>query len=181
MNQESRIKNQLETIIHSSKGFTLIELILYISIVTIMVSAIVPFAWNIIGSGTKSSTEQEVNSAARYVSERIKWEIRDATGINSVAATSISLAKSNTSLNPTVIDLSGGKIRITQGPFGTPYNLNSDDTTVTSLTFTNYTSLDNKTKHIQLTLTIDDAYGSSRQEYNVAAVTIESSAEMRSN
>ena len=162
-------------------GFTFIELILYISIVTLMLSAIIPFAWNIIGGGVKSSAEQEVSSQARYVSERIKWEIRDATDINSVSATSISLAKPNLSLNPTTIDLSTGKIRITQGPAGTPYNLNSDDTTITSLTFINYSSSDNKTKHIQFTFTIDDAYGSLRQEYQVPQVTIESSAEVRNN
>lgn len=161
------------------RGFTFIELILYISIVTIMLSAIIPFAWNVIGSGTKSSAEQEVFSQARYVSERIKYEIRRASGITSVAATSISL----TNFSPdttTVIDLSAGKVRINKNGTGV-VNLNSDDTNVTSLVFTDYTSVDNKTKHIQFTFTIDDAYGSSRQEYNVPAVTIESSAEVRSN
>ena len=162
------------------KGFTFIELILYVAIVTIVLGALIPFAWAVIGVGTKSSAEQEVYSQARYDSERIKYEIRSASGINSVAATSISLASSISANNPTIIDLSGGKIRVKYGS-GTAQNINSNDTTVTSLTFTTYTSTDNKTKHIGFNFTIDDNYGSSRQEYQVPAVTIESSAEVRSN
>lgn len=161
-------------------GFTFIELILYIGIVTIMLSAIIPFAWNIIGSGAKSSSEQEVFSQARYVSERIKYEIRNANSINSVNSP-INTISLNTSTNPTaVIDLSNGKVRIKYGA-SAAISLNSDDTTASSLTFTNYTSLDNKTKHIQFTFTMGDTGTSGRQEYKVPAVNIEGSAELRSN
>lgn len=160
-------------------GFTLIELILYMAIITIVLGALIPFAWDIIGGSVKSSAEQEVSSQGRYVSERIKLEIRDASGITSVAAGTISL----TNFSPdttTVIDLSGGKIRVNKNGSGA-INLNSDDTSVTALTFTNYTSADNKTKNIQFNFTIDDNYGSSRQEYQVPPITVQSSAELRSN
>ena len=163
---------------NNNLGFTFIELILYISIVTIMLTAIIPFAWNIIGSGVKSSTEQEVFSQARYVSERLKYEIRRASGITSVGATSISL----TNFSPdttTVIDLFSEKARINKNGTGA-VNLNSDDTKVTDLTFTDYTSLDQKTKHIGFTLTISSNYSGQRQEFK-ETVTLRSSAEVRSN
>ncbi len=76
----------------NNKGFTFIELILYVAIVAIMMTALIPFAWNAIEGGVKSATEQEVFSQARYVSERIKYEVRNASSINSVTATQISLA-----------------------------------------------------------------------------------------
>ncbi|MBI2019932.1 type II secretion system protein [Candidatus Daviesbacteria bacterium] len=161
------------------KGFTFIEIILYVVIVSIMMAALIPFAWDVIGGASKSGAQQEVFSQARFVSERIKYEIRNASGITSVGASSISL----TNFSPdttTVIDLSGGKIRINKNGAGA-VNLNSDDTNVTNLTFTNYTSGDNKTKHIQFSFTIDDNYGSSRQEYDVPVQTIQGSAEVRSN
>ncbi len=162
-------------------GFTFIELILYIAVVSIMLTALVPFAMNVIGGGVKSTSEQEVFSQARYVSERIKYEIRNATAINSVAANSISLAVSVPANNPTVIDLSGGKIRIKLGS-AAAINLNSNDTKINSLTFTNYTdTVTNKTKHIQFSFVIDDNFGSARQEYDVPTMTIEGSAELRSN
>ena len=161
-------------------GFTFIELILYISIITIMLSALIPFAWSVIGSGVKSSAEQEVFSQARYVSERIKYEIRNANSINSVNSP-INTIDLNTSTNATtVIDLNSGKIRIKYGA-GTAIPLNSTDTAASLLTFTNYTSADNKTKHIQFTFTMGDAGTSTRQEYQVPAVNIDSSAEVRSN
>lgn len=160
-------------------GFTFIELILYISIVTIMLSAMVPFAWNVIGAAAKSNTEQEVFSQARFVSERIKYEVRNATGINSVAATSISLATAVPATNPTIIDLVGGNIRIKQGA-GAVVVLNSPDVVISGLTFTNNTSADNKTKNISYVFTLSANYGSTRQEF-VETTTVRSSAEVRTN
>lgn len=163
----------------NKQGFTFIELILYLAIVSIILAALIPFAWNIIGTGAKSAAEQEVFSAARYVSERIKYEIRDASGINSVAATSISLANTNASKNPTVIDLAVGKVRVKYGA-STVTNLNSTDTNVSSLFFTNYTSGDNKTKNIQFTFTLQSNFNTVRQEY-AETTSIRGAAEVRSN
>lgn len=169
----------MKKISNSHKGFTFIELILYVSILTIILSAIVPFAWNAVETGVKSAVQQEVNANVRYISERIKYEIRNATDINSVAATSISLATSTPATNPTIIALSAGNITITQGA-ASPVNLNSANTVINSLTFTNFTSLDNKTKHIQFTITVAASFAAARQEYQDSVVT-ESSSEIRSN
>src|SRR3990167_9289602 len=167
-----------------SGGFTFIELILYVAIVTIILSALVPFAWSAIETGVKSAVQQEVNANARYISERIKYEIRNSTGINSVAATSISLATSIPSTNPTIIDrdLPTGNIRITQGA-ASPVNLNSANTVINSLTFTDFTdyvSGNFKTKHIRFVMTVAASFAPARQEYQ-DSVVVESSAEVRSN
>jgi hypothetical protein len=81
--------------------------------------------------------------------------------------------------NPTIIDLSGGKVRIKLGAAAT-VDLNSADTTISSLVFTNYTSADNKAKHIGFTFTISDNLPATRQEYQ-ETIDIRSSAELRSN
>lgn len=160
-------------------GFTFVELILYISIVTVMLSALVPFAWNIIGAASKSNTEQEVFSQARFISERIKYEIRNSTGINLVTATSVSLVTSAPATNPTVIDFVGGNIRIKQGA-GAVVVLNSPDMAISGLVFTNNTSGDNKTKNVSYVFTLSANYGSGRQEF-VENTTVRSSAEVRTN
>ncbi len=187
MNQELRIKkknnkkhNSLFMIRDSNRGFTFIELIIYISIVTMMMTTIIPFAWNIIEGGAKSSTEQEVFSNARYISERIKYEIRNAAGINSVAATSISLIASPSANNPTVIDLSGGNIRIKQGS-ANAINLNSQNASISALNFTNFTSADNKTENIQFTITVNASYAATRRQEYLESTTIQGSAEVRGN
>lgn len=167
----------------SGAGFTFIELILYVAILTIVLSALVPFAWNAVETGVKSAVQQEVNANARYVSERIKYEIRNANSITSINNTSCTnnIIEINTTTNPvTIIDVSGGKIRIRYGAGGTPINLNSNNTNVSCLTFTDYRSGDAKTKHIQFTINIAAAFGVARQEYQ-DSVVIESSAEVRSN
>lgn len=162
----------------NKRGFTLIELILYIAIISIVMGALIPFAWQVIRGSVKSATEQEISSQARFVSERIKYEIRNANSINSTSASSIDL---NTDTNATtVIDLSGGKVRIKYGA-GATVNLNSDDTNITTLTFTDYRSADGKAQNIQFSFTIDENFISGRQEYQAAAQTIEGSAEVRSN
>lgn len=165
--------------IKKESGFTLIELILYIAIVTIMMSALVPFTWGILGNSIKSTTEQEVYTQARYVSERIKQEIRNANGINSVNSPAGTIDLDTATNAITVIDLSGGKVRIKYG-VGAAIPLNSTDTTISALTFTNNTSGDNKTKNISFSFTIADNYSSTRQEY-IETLDIRSSAEVRSN
>lgn len=163
----------------SSAGFTLIELLLYVSIFTIMIGALIPFAWNVIGSSVKSATQQEVFTQARSVSERIKYEIRNASGITSVTATVLTLTTSNAATNPTVIDLSSGKIRIKQGS-GAVTNLQSNNTTASALTFTNYTSGDNKTKHVGFAFTMQATFGSANYQYT-ESTSVQSGAEVRSN
>jgi hypothetical protein len=58
--------------------------------------------------------------------------------------------------------------------------LNSTHTTISSLVFTNYSSGDNKTKHIQSVFTVLAAFSAGRQEYQ-DALSLEASAEVRSN
>jgi|SRR5579859_1740845 len=162
-------------------GITLIETIVYIAIVSIIMTTLIPFAWNIIEGGVKSSTEQEVFANARYISEQIKYQVRNATGINSVSATQISLATATSTTNPTVIGLSGTNMTIQQGTGGT-LNLNSQNATISGVTFTSYTSADNKTKNIQFIFTVNANYSGAgaRQEFN-ESTTIEGDAEVRSN
>lgn len=161
-------------------GFTFIELLLYVGMVTLVLTALVPFALSVIGGSEKSSSQQDLYAQARFFSERLKGEIRNAAGINSVTTNSISLVETDSAKNPTVIDLASGTVRIKQGS-GATVNLHSNKTTITGFAFTNYSSADSKSKHIGFIFTLDDTYTGPRQEYQVPPVIIESSAEVRSN
>jgi type II secretory pathway pseudopilin PulG len=165
---------------HFQSGFTYLELVLYITIVVVMMASLIPFAWNIIEGGAKSATEQEVFSQGRYISEQITYQIRNATGITSYSATSVSLSTVNPATSPTTISLSSGNITIQQGSSAPIVPINSPKTTVSSLTFSNHTSADNKTKNIQFVFTIKANYSSTRQEYQ-GSTTIEGDAELLTN
>ena len=168
-------------------GFTLIELILYVGLITIILSTVAPFVLTIIQSGVKSATSQEVYSSARYVSERIKSEIRNANSIYEASSTfGVNFATSSGVMfslnggidaNPTNIEVVSGAVRITEGT-STPVLLNSSDTIVTNLTFYNY-STTTITRNIGFTLTMTDSATTTRQEY-MATSTIKTSVELRS-
>lgn len=173
----------------NTSGFTFIEAILYIALIGIVMSAIVPFALNIITGGVKSSIQQEVSSQARFVSEKIKFEIRNADdldAVNSNFGSNLALNPSHKlSLNypspdnPTVISVSNGKVQLKKG-LGNAVDLNSADTKVTDLTFTNNSSADNKTKNLTFTLIFESNYTGQRQEYKFSE-NIRTSIEIRSN
>lgn len=170
-------------------GFTFIEAILYIALIGIVMSAIIPFSLNIITGGAKSSIQQEVSSQARFVSEKIKYEIRNADDIdtlNSNFGSNFALNPSHKlSLNypspdnPTVISVSSGKVQLKKGS-GNAVDLNSADTKVTDLTFTNNSSADNKTKNLTFTLSLESNYAGQRQEYKFSE-NLRTSVEIRSN
>ncbi len=169
----------------NKNGFTYIEFILYIAIVVILLNALVPFAWTIINNSARSATQEEVSSAGRYVSERIKYEIRNAQDLNAGASSfgvnlgTLSLAETISGNNPTIIAVSGGKVTIKKGA-AAAVNINSTDTTVTNLVFTNNTSADISTKNISYTLTIQSSYAGAREDY-IETITINSAGEIRSN
>ena len=167
------------------KGFTLIEMILYIGVVSIFLGGVVQLAWNSIYGRVKAQVLQHVNYASRFAGKRILFEIRNASDITSVSATSICLAQTDSTRNPTRIYITGNAIRIGWG--GGVANcasttndepLTGTNVTVSSLTFTNLTN-GALSKHIQFTYTVSSSVTSGRQEY-VASQTYEGSAELRS-
>jgi len=171
------------------KGFTLIEVLLYIAIVTIIMSAFIIFAWNAVILGAKNNTQQELFAQGRIVSERILSEIRNATDINTGTSNfDVDLATNATYQlsiadtapnNPTIFTVVSGTLMVKQGA-AAAIALHSTTIKVTSLVFTNYSSSDGKTKNVGYVLTLAQTSTSASQEYK-GTITLDSSAEVRSN
>lgn len=168
--------------IRPERGFTFIEAILYVAIVSIMLTALIPFVWNIVEGGSKSAVQQEVSSNARFISERIKHEVRNSFGINNATNTQIVLceASGNCNSNPTTITFSGNNVQINDKGAAIPVNLNSGDVIISGGSFTDNSSGDGKTKNVSFSFTVSQANTSSRQDFK-SSVTVQSSAEVRSN
>ena len=171
------------------KSFTLVEVLLYISIVTLIMSAFVLFAWNAIILSAKNNSQQELFAQGRIISERILFEIRNANDLNTGTsnfdvdlttnmAYQLSLADDAPN-NPTLFSVSSGILMIKQG-VTTAVPLHSNTIKVTSLIFTNYSSADGKTKHIGYILQLAKNSTSAAQQYQ-GVITLDSSAEIRSN
>ena len=168
-------------------GFSLLETILYLALIVIMLAALLPIALQIVDIGAKSSVDQEVYSVARYGSERMKYEIRNASDVNiasssfgvNFAASSgaaLFLTESSGTLNPTKFSVASGTLQITQGT-GTAIALIPTSTRVSSLIFLNNST--GTFKNINFVLTIVPSSTSARQEF-LATSTITLSAEVRS-
>lgn len=172
---------KIKRVFSTQTGFTFIEAILYVTIVSLMLTTLIPFAWNIIEGGSQSAVQQEVSSNARYISERIKYEIRNSLGINS--STSIQLVLCETAgsctTSPTTITFSSPNITI-RNKGAAAVNLNSNDVTISNFTFTNNTSIDNKTKNISFVFTVSQSYTGARSDFK-SNVTVRSTAEIRNN
>lgn len=122
------------------KGFTLIEIIIYIGILSLVVVSLFTFSTSISSVRAHTYVSQEVNANMRTALQLIQQKIRSASGVNigsSVLTTHpgvLSLAMSDPSKNPTVIDSISGRIRITEGS-GIPVFITSRDSNVSSLVF----------------------------------------------
>lgn len=168
-------------------GFTFVEAILYIAIITILFTALIPFGINIIQAGAKSSIQQNVQSEGRFVLEKIVYEVRNARDIdialsnfgtnfatNPTHKLSIDYAAPD---DPTEISVAGGIVQLTKGSTTLP--LNSSSLQITNLTFTNNTSADLKTKHLSIILSVSSGINT-RQEY-IYSTNFQTGVELRSN
>lgn len=122
------------------KGFTLIELIIYIGIVAAVLLVAFNFGWEIIYGNVKSQAWREVQQNNRLAMEKISRSILDADEINNPtpgnSSNSLSLTMQDLSLSPTVFQVINDKLTITQAGSG-PYELTNDRSKVTNLQFTN--------------------------------------------
>lgn len=165
---------KLKKINHQS-GFTLIELILYIALVSIFISGAIFFAWDVIYGREKVFQQQMIEQNGRAALSRVAYEIRRAKDIQSVAGNQIVL--DNDSSTTTIFLLEGAIQIITEG--AGPYELTSNQVKVTSLSFTDLTSSNKDTKGIAVNLTLSQAQTAVSAELT-AQTTMSVSVELNS-
>jgi len=166
----------------NQQGFTLFELLIYVSLISILAVVFVNFAIDINTTAKKTVVRQEVQESARFSIERMMQEIRRAQGINVGTSTFdthpgvLSLQMANPAEDPTVFDISGGVLRIKQGA-GAAEDLTPASLTVASLVFTNLTVGD-RTSNIKATITVAHPNPSNIETFD-AEVTLQSAAAVR--
>jgi type II secretory pathway pseudopilin PulG len=158
-----------------AKGFTLIELILYIGLLSSFVTGAVLFAWDVVYGREKFSQQQIVEQSTKLALGRIAYEIRRATDIQSVAGTQIVLTNDS---GTTTIASSSGSVVITSGGAG-PYTLTSNQVVVTDLRFSNVSSTNNNSKNVKVSLSLKQVSGIQPGQIP-AATTMSQSVELNS-
>src|SRR5688572_31439407 len=104
-----------------TKGFTLIEFLLYFGLLAMVMGAVTVFTVDVVRSRNKTRVVAEVEQNARFGMSRILRSIRQADALDVGGSTFdadagvLSLEMAAPAADPTVFDLSGGVLRIKEG------------------------------------------------------------------
>ncbi|MBI4458200.1 type II secretion system protein [Candidatus Uhrbacteria bacterium] len=163
-----------------NKGHTLIELLLYVAIFAVVSLVAGAIVLNMLFGKAKLTAVEEVGQNGRMALETVIQRVRDAQAVNAPApaasASTLSLQMADAARNPTVFDLSGGAVRITEGA-GAPVALTASEVSVTSLLFSN-ASYAGTPGTVRIMMTVGHANPQNRQEYSFEK-TFYSSATIR--
>jgi Tfp pilus assembly protein PilW len=149
-------------------GYTLIELLLYVAITAILLSALMAFFAMSLSGRVKSESIGEVDQQGSFILDTVTQALRNADSITAPAAgasaSSLTLAMATSAINPTVFSLSGNTMQVKEGtanavPMSTPR------VKVTALTFKNL-SRSGTPGSIQVVMTLSTVNTTGRSEYD---------------
>ena len=154
--------------LQSNKGFTLVELLLYVGIASIILLITTLFLSTLLESRIKNQTVAEVEQQGLQAMQIITQTARNAEAITTpsqgASASSLTLDVITALNDPTIFDLSSGAIRIKEGAAAI-IPLTNSRITASALTFQNLSRPTTPgTIRIQFTLTHVNPDG--RNEYN---------------
>ncbi|MEE8131914.1 MAG: hypothetical protein V3T98_02620 [Candidatus Paceibacterota bacterium] len=164
----------------NNKGFTLIELFLYISIAGVILLVISIFLATLLQARIKNQTISEVEQQGAQVMQLIIQAVRNAKGIDSpsqgASASLLSLDVFNSSNDPTIFDFSSGAIRITEG-IGGAVDLTNSRLSGSGLSFQNLSKTDTPGA-VKIIFTLTHLNPEGRNEYSFSK-TFYGSASLR--
>ena len=129
----------MQKIKYNSGGFTLVEILLYVTITATIMISISILLQTLLEGRVRNQTAAEVEQQGTQVMQAITQSIRNAQGVNSP-----SIGTSGESLeldvviggdNPTTFDVAGGIFRITEGSPGTAVPLTNNRVSISTTTF----------------------------------------------
>ncbi len=149
------------------KAFTLIEFLIYFSMLVILLLIVTSVLFQILTNNTKLETVEEISHSARMAIEQITSRIQSAQSINTPtmgqSASSLSLSFTESAQNPTVFDVEGGVLRIKEGS-SAAIAISTDEVIISSISFANVSYPDTPGT-IRITLTAESASTALGQEY----------------
>lgn len=156
----------------ATKGFTLIEILLYISISAVILLSISVFFSMLLQSRIKNQTIAEVEQQGLAVMQLITQTARNAEAITlptqGASASSLTLDVVEVANDPIIFDIASGVIRITEGA-GSALPLTNFRVTASTLTFQNLSRTGTPGAiRIQFILTHINPEG--RNEYNFSKI-----------
>src|SRR3989344_6466954 len=122
-------------------GFTLIEVLIYMVIFSLLVGTMMLFAFAMLSGAQRTDMQIEVTDNARFATQKLQRIIQGAVSVNSPAvgssSTSLSLTTATASWNPFVIDVASGSLRFKKGS-AEAIPITNGFVTISSVSFKNY-------------------------------------------
>lgn len=122
-----------------TRGFTLIEMLIAMSIFTIIAIAFIGILSVVTQVQVQSSSTAAVNQESQFLLQKLEYYIQTAGIIDIATSTPTSTLKfdvASSSLDPSYITLASGTVYLQQGSGGALQPLTSNKVTVTDLSFT---------------------------------------------
>jgi len=157
------------SILRSHKGFTLVEMVLYVAVCSILLVTISVFLSFLLGARVRSQAMTEVNQQGFQVMSLITQTIRNGRSIEvpsiGSSTSTMSLTTSNTLLNPTLFYVSSTTLYIQEASKASVALTNSR-VRVSGLTFQNVSSGSSTEKIMRISYTIEYLNPEGRSEYS---------------
>lgn len=159
------------TSVYRQKGYTLIELLLYISIVGVLLAGVSVFFGTATDARVKNQSVAEVEQQGLAAMEYILQTIRNADAITAPATgattSSLTVTVPTAALSPTIFSLSGGTPNALQVKEGAAAQipLTNSLVQVSGLTFKNL-SRASTPGVVQISFTIDRVNAANRNQYD---------------
>jgi type II secretory pathway pseudopilin PulG len=164
------------------KGFTLVEMILYVSVCSILLLTISTFLSFLLGARIRSQAITEVNQQGFRAMNMMALTVRNGRSVETPlvgdTTSSLSLTTKDSLLNPTIFDVASGTLRIKEGS-GVPIPLTNSRVVISNLSFQNLSATTSSDRIIRISFTIDYGNISGKDEYSFTKTFIESATMRR--
>lgn len=166
---------------HLQKGFTLVEMILYVALCSLLLVSISTLLSSLLSARVRSQAINEVNQQGFQVMHLMTSTIRNGRSIQtpSIGATSslLSVTVVNSIASPTIFNIASGTLRIQEGS-GVSVALTNSRVSASALQFQNVSSASTTEKIVKLTFVLSSNNISGRSEYSFSK-TFTGSATLR--
>jgi Tfp pilus assembly protein PilW len=153
---------------HTQAGYTLIELLLYVVIVSTLLTATSVFFAMTTSARIKTQAVSDVEQQGSFALQYIARTIRNATAVSSPAigatANTATVTVPTASLSPTIFSLTGTTLQVKEGA-AAAIALTSPNVQVTALSFKNV-SRSAGAEAVQVSMTLTHTNPSGRNEYS---------------
>ncbi len=145
-------------------GFTLIEILIYISLFSIVVGGLLITAYNVISGSGRLHNKVFINEEAAFMIRKFDWALTGATAISVTSSTKLTITKPSLSANPLAFSLSSGTLMLVRG-VSSSVQLNSASIKVNSLAFTEIPPSGGRPKGVSIQFELANI--SEKQNFNI--------------